>query len=273
MPNQRTTKAFTLIELLVVISIIALLISILLPALKAAREAARQTQCGNNLHQLSIAQTMYAGDFRWYAPAKIYEFDDTNGTDPDYPYLTNWWQNLLSSYVGYDKPTDYDQAYESLQRGVTWCPSQTKYGTGKCSRSYAINTFHRISPVASNHSADRDLHPAQIAQVVRATGEPHGGAPSCYVSPESIDGFGLSTAKIMFISELGPNANQTGSTQNGYVHYSIRNTAAWLGTGTSSNDAIANFVHNQAKSVLMLDLHVEAKKQDANIHSTDLYFQ
>ena len=59
MANPR--RGFTLIELLVVVLIISVLIGLLLPAVQAAREAGRRASCVNNLKQIGLALSSYAG--------------------------------------------------------------------------------------------------------------------------------------------------------------------------------------------------------------------
>jgi type II secretory pathway pseudopilin PulG len=55
--------AFTLMELLVIMGIIGILTGLLLPVLSKAKLRAMQTQCLNNLKQISTANSLYLSDF------------------------------------------------------------------------------------------------------------------------------------------------------------------------------------------------------------------
>ena len=83
-----TARGFTLIELLVVIAIIGILASLLLPALAKAKERAWRITDVSNLHQLTLACHIYAGDQRDMLPPGQY--------DPVH-FTTNSWDAVLKS--------------------------------------------------------------------------------------------------------------------------------------------------------------------------------
>src|SRR6185295_5832006 len=85
----RTDAGFTLIELLVVIAVIAILAGLLLPALASAKDKGKGAKCLSNKKQITMAMTLYAGDFNDRYPHFGY----------DYPSPTNWWWQAVAPYL------------------------------------------------------------------------------------------------------------------------------------------------------------------------------
>ncbi len=107
-PKQGSNAgAFTLVELLVVIGIVALLIAILLPSLAKARKAAQQTQCASNLHQIGLANQIYAQTTGYYPGCQAF-LSGTAGSNA--PRVAVWAGCL--------------KAYMNNQTGAFYCPSE-----------------------------------------------------------------------------------------------------------------------------------------------------
>ncbi len=92
-------RAFTLVELLLVVAIIALLISLLLPALNEARRVTRGVVCQNNLRQLAIWGSTYAGEWQGSIPRNqtgraAYPYYHTPGVPPTIG-LDIWYKRSL----------------------------------------------------------------------------------------------------------------------------------------------------------------------------------
>jgi prepilin-type N-terminal cleavage/methylation domain-containing protein len=101
---------FTLVEMLVVIAIIGTLMAMLLPAVQAAKEMARAASCKNNLRQIHVAMTAFAGNAGRFPTIPIPldttgdQFIDTFGRlghDPVQRMSGNWmgWEVETLNYM------------------------------------------------------------------------------------------------------------------------------------------------------------------------------
>ncbi len=100
--RRKRAAGFTLIELLVVIAIIALLVSILLPAMAAARAQGKSAVCRSNLHQLALATTYYAQDYKDRLPYYLgtnYGNGPVNAPFYQYHQIFNYWPYLKDQRI------------------------------------------------------------------------------------------------------------------------------------------------------------------------------
>ena len=117
-------QAFTLIELLVVIAIIAILAGILLPVLSAAQERSRRTSCANNLRQIGIGMTVYAGDYNDYVVSAL----GANSNAP--PTIPQTFNQTAVTPPEAGMANDVDLNVMATNTASVWCcPDLAAYGT------------------------------------------------------------------------------------------------------------------------------------------------
>ncbi len=130
LPVAERSRAFTLIELLVVIAIIGILAGMLLPSLARAKESGKRIACVNNMRQMSISLSLYAGANNGKYPAR------TVGSTPA-KYNPRWPEALKDGYKDLRVlvcPSDGPKPPASIPSGVE--------DADKAPRSYIINGWN-----------------------------------------------------------------------------------------------------------------------------------
>jgi prepilin-type N-terminal cleavage/methylation domain-containing protein len=145
--------AFTLIELLVVIAIIAILAAMLLPALAKAKQKAQRAQCLNNLRQLCLSVTMYAGDNQDHMPAPNWGVTAGQAFNPGWlytPFLSappkpSPANDIFANFTAqYYQNTVKGSLWDYIKAvGTYWCPADnpTAAGSTWSQRANQLSTY------------------------------------------------------------------------------------------------------------------------------------